>query len=60
MSVGADWKGCPLNSGSETCRMVGKLAGGSLIETVTATVTYDTLELYGKVEGSRTFTVVAE
>jgi hypothetical protein len=35
-----------------------KLAGKS--ETFTATVTYDTLELYGKVEGSRTFTVVAE
>jgi hypothetical protein len=29
-------------------------------ETFTITVTYDTLELYGKVETSRTFTVTAE
>jgi hypothetical protein len=35
-----------------------KLAGDR--ETFTATVTYETLELYGKVEASRTFTIIAD
>jgi hypothetical protein len=35
-----------------------KLAGKS--ETFTITVTYDTLELYGKVEASRNITVTSE
>ncbi len=35
-----------------------KLAGRQ--ETFTATVTYDTLELYGRVEGSRQFVVASD